>query len=401
MTVLATIWALFKFLILLSLSLGFIVTVFVLLHPLDFDIQGRCTFRGQRGEIWFSHFFGLLGIGVMAGPRRQTLKIRIWRWKMPISILIYPFVLLFQAVLVVCNMIARIMKSIKTACSKFLSIIVPGRKPPEPSSDGPSAPPLKIIDVVKPPLEPSKEFPIKKQTPDLRSPEEKESSNEPSKPDAITKEQSETVSLLPPSQVSSTAPFSVPPESLITSAPAIKKDEVKQIESGEISSDRYSEESKKEPDGESSTPPEGFVNKYKEVRKKILRNWRKVKRIYRQSRGIWERFSPIIWKFVGNMWRSFRISGPGAKLLFGFPEPHVTGMFQGAASQVSGMLFPFGIFIKPEPVFDKTTLHIRFDVGARVYPWRVATSVVRLFFEKELWKGLYDLWKWYRSRSAH
>jgi len=115
---------------------------------------------------------------------------------------------------------------------------------------------------------------------------------------------------------------------------------------------------------------------------------------------IWNRAAPAVKALLWRIWASFQVLGPTARLRYGLDSPHLTGMTQGVLAPLAGQLIPWGVEVSVDPVFSGPTFSCRGEAGIRVYPHRIVHAMARIFTEPELYKGLWDLWTWHRSRKS-
>ena len=151
---------------------------------------------------------------------------------------------------------------------------------------------------------------------------------------------------------------------------------------------------------DSGSGAETFWKKLGNIRKKMARTVKKIRWFYIKGRAIWSRFSPVIKKLFWDMWDTFRIRGPRVNLRYGFDEPHLVGMTQGLVAQIAGLVWPWGVYLNFDPVFNGNTILLNGNLGLTIFPWKMVRGGTRLLFQRDLWRGAKELYQWYKAQKA-
>jgi hypothetical protein len=395
-------WLLIRFPLLfwLPLLVGALSGGFVLLHPIRVQGRFRASPRAQRGAVEVSHFFGLAWLEAVGSTHRQLVRLHLG-----------PF-----------------------AWTLFRSPIREPRRPPPPSDQTPKTPAAPF----------SEPFPTSAPThPSPPSAPERSSAPFPQNvpPTGGSPENLPPKSAAPVDQTADSQDFVVPPLEPME-PPSIKKDvtdprEVVTEDIDAMPSSLPTTPAKPSPEitdspQESGPPPPlpppppgdgaGFGDDHSgparpsgptvsgagpSWRERFRRGRHVVRQRYSQARGylrtgrrLWPRVVPILGRLGAGSWASFSLDPVHLRCRFGFPDPHLTGMAQGAMATIGGLAWPWGIRLEPVPAFPGPTFTLRGRSGIRVFPWRLAWVGMRLLCERDLWRGLHAGWKWYRARQA-
>ncbi|MBF0546887.1 MAG: hypothetical protein HQM08_20775 [Candidatus Riflebacteria bacterium] len=326
---------------------------FLIFHPLNFRLKIRMSLLGQKGEIFFSHFFGIVGLGLKASAAKGLAYLRIAGKDIPL--LSFP--------------------------------IKPKKAPAEPKDQPPTF-----------------------SSPDSENAVSSSTLGEPlSRPDSEPQPPKETPTVLPqniPTIEPSVKPPDNPPiESSIKTV--VESKEETSIEAKDEIPAAFEEpfEDKSEfleiiekpeiPSHETTSFTEKALKKLMKIFEKLGKIRKKIKAFWRIFKKIWTRTSQPTKRLLLNLWKSFSIVSPIGYIRYGLSEPHIVGMIQGIASSLAGILFPFGICLTFCPAFEKPSIYFKGDTVLRVYIHRLLFSGARLFFEIELWKGTYEIFLHY------
>jgi hypothetical protein len=418
---LGTLWWLLKVLFWCGLGAAVLGSLFALFHPLTFSLKLRASPLAQRGQFWFTYFFGLVGIGTRASLHHQDVVIRIWKWE------------------------RRVYHRGPEKAATPPETPPPGPAnpsgPPDTSPGKPAPePPIAVSVAVESPTTAGSDASVRsgKNTavvqptaaaePPTNTGEERpiRSEKEPivvaspvpvvsppvSPPSAAASKPSLTDSPLS-STADKPAPTDLPGGSDAASTPTVPSRMVSEppiVEEATVESvakpidwdvlDEDFDEIPAEALNPTDPPKPGFWSKVKALPKKAQDLFRRLKRWFRIGRTFWRRFSPAGQQLLLDLWGTFTLHGPHAQLRYGCHEPHLVGMFQGLACQIAGILWPFGLHWHFVPVFQSNTLLLRGEMDMIMYPWKIMRSGVALLFEPEIRKGIVELWKWYRARKA-
>ncbi len=427
--------------------------IFFLLHPMWFEARFRGSFRGQRGRLSFFHFFGLLEIAGEGGVSSKRLLIRFWRWTWrfprPTKPPSPP-----PGAPKADKPVERVARPFEGDSSPTTGRMCPKSQdePQDAAVSGqghgwPVLGPTGAVPEGTPPPSPkaSKTDGKVEKAPEARSPDEKPgtvpSVFAPPKPlprglpgeiteipRSVQKSVTGPVPPLPstntpalsgPSEPFGAKPASgLPPQSptddKVPGAPQPILPPAGETPSGFSSETRPPAPPPSPPPPPPPPPPEepgktggepgssepgGFRQTLRRIRKKISQWYKKGKFYYKQGKNIWGRVSPMTWRLFDRMKRGVFLSDPRLRLRYGFSDPFVTGMAHGMACQAAGMLLPLGVTFEPIPSFPPGTPYVRGSLRFRIAPWRMAWSFFAFMAEPELWKGLWDLGKWWRNRK--
>lgn len=108
----------------------------------------------------------------------------------------------------------------------------------------------------------------------------------------------------------------------------------------------------------------------------------------------------MVRRLASDLWQSLNLMPSLLRVRYGLAEAHLTGMTQGLAAPVAGLLLPFSIRFEPVPVFTGTTIHVRAEGGIRIRPWRVLAAFLVLLATREFWQAVLDLWRWRKSAAG-
>lgn len=367
-------YEIFRFLFLSGLIFTSVSLIFFLLHPVDLKLFSRITPRCHRSRLRARHFFGLAALELTASINEQSLYFCIWkkRWR-----------------------IKRWARQRPAPPEK--------PSPPRPTTPADDNAP-QIID--KMPEKP--DMTTQDQTHDaeridrqpslIHGAEKRKVSDMPEtiEPPVAEMSHEKTESLPAANQLPPDQPCR---EQTVKDEP--EKPEPVDLGSSASSGNPTVESSDRETGTQSywAEAMESIRAGIKKLRKDLKTGIKSARKWIKLAFHYWTRFSPVIGRFLANLWRSFSVDGPCIFCKYALPDPFLTGIIHGTVSQVSGMLWPLGLRVYPIPAFPGPALYLRTNFGIRIFPWRVLGMTLRLFAEKEIWKGAWQLWKRYRNRN--
>lgn len=408
---------------------GILLCVFLLVHPLSLHFRARISMQGQRGELRIRHLFGLLQLIADVSPRSQRVALQFWRWRRVLY------------------------RSRKTS----------GRKDALPPSSPPQSPlpPTSPQSSSPPPPELPGSCPSSNVASATTGTEDETSPIEPfSAPIPDGQETSATAQAMAKQQSDAAISESRSGQPSTTRDPEQSKVADKDASAGPVTTpDRtasegsysgedsygggdsdnssdvgaersdippssatlqdapepssYSSSSPPPPRPPSADSPEGTdgtgqspgaTGKRQEFhrwQRLMLRYFRLFRLWVRRASTLWQRFSPALKRLLTNFWAIFTLHGPTIRCRFSLPDPCLTGMLHGVLASFGGILHPYGVSLIPTPVFSGAKLQIRLSSGISLYPWRMFWVVLQLMLERELWKGLWELFRWHRQRRPN
>ncbi|MBF0410886.1 MAG: hypothetical protein HQM10_26310 [Candidatus Riflebacteria bacterium] len=142
-----------------------------------------------------------------------------------------------------------------------------------------------------------------------------------------------------------------------------------------------------------------FIDKLRAMKKKINIILKKIKRYYRYAVIIWNRSSATVKRLLKNLWCSFSLNSTKGIVRYGYSEAHLVGMFHGIAVSIAGVLRNFDISLNFIPSFGKPEFFFKGQTTLRISVFRLLFSFFRLLFEVEVWKGIRDIYKHFKSGS--
>ncbi len=410
--------ALVKILLILAFTGLSIITIIGLFHPLVFNVKLRASQLGQRAEIWGAYLFGMLKIGIVATPVNQDVILKFLFWKMILQ------------------------KNRRQKAAR------PGRQPGPPFAQPPAAPPGKDIDSTTdhpdqpeapPPAQKSEEQAIQphsaapaQQTKPVSStiseptlPSEPPSASlptqSPATPAAGVVESAAPQSGQSKPELATAGPVEEPPP--VDTAVEIQTTPEKEraaAEPEEITPARpveptpvdtrplkpVSEVHTEKPTGEkpadkeaaAEKPGDGWQSKFRRFRRDFDRRYRQIRGWLRTFMRKWKVLYPVFLRFWRRGKKGLSIDGTALLLRYALHEPYLTGMFHANLAVMSGFVGRFGVNFKPVPVFSQPCIYARGHSTAVIRPWRFAAAIVGLFLEPDLYRQLWQAFKWYRAR---
>jgi len=397
-----TFWLITQYLLIFMLiasSAAFLVAMF---HPLRFDVKLRASIRGQRAEIWFVYLFRIFKIGVIATPHTQDIVLKIFTWK---------------------KLIERQQRTRTPAPARP---VPPAEKPDKPDASVPASntttgakPADDNLATIKEPVEQPSDISVAEE-------EEEEKAAEPIiKAASATTEEAKIIA--EPSQTDPTEAAAVishddkPETAQITSEneisppseikpPEIKPPEIKPVDTTPLKpiSESSGTETKKSPapekpqdkaENSATTADTSIRQKLRKFKRDLSRRFRQFQSYARIFRQKWRLLIPIFKKFWQRGKKGFGLLNPAIKLRYALHEQYLTGMMQANMAVLSGFAGRFGLNFIPVPVFTEPGVYGKGYVSAVIRPWRLVIAALGLLFEKQLYKELWQAFKWYRQRQ--
>ena len=414
MEILSTLWQIVQTLLLIIVIIGSVATLVAILHPLRFDLKLRGSVKGQRAEVWFVYLFRLFKIGVIATPHTQDVVVSFMGWK------------------------KRLERSGRKKPEKTPPPVAPPETPssPEPSmvspsSSTPTTPASAASGSAEKPFENTAEPAAENadgegndvlSTTDatVASPatpaatggtlveisgevvsDSKQSLEEPTKPAEPVEMSAKE---LPPQTVHTEAE-TIEPVTVETgtAAPEIDSRPIKPLSEVEAEYKAAKEAGAAAQDGQKSgsSATASLKQTLRRFKRDASRRFKQFKGYARLFRLKWRALSPVFKRFWQRGKRGFGLPRIDLLLRYALHEPYLTGMCHGTLAVASGMAGQFGINFVPVPQFGAPMLYSRANVTAVVRPWRLLYATAALLFEKQLYKELWQLFKWYRGKKQH
>ncbi len=368
MEILSTIWQIVWVLLLLAAATGSIVLFIALLHPLRFDLRLRGSVRGQRAEVWFVYLFRMFKVGIIATPHTQDVVISFLGWK---------------------KRLER-MSRIKPA--------TPGKSSPPPAA--------------------AEEMQSKAST---EEPADNQPAKEQAQPEAVKAAEVQPTEETPPTLTPASAEAEdVPTEPAEAAPPATDAAEtiepVVSQEQPKIDVDtrplkplkEVEEEYRATRDAETTTVTPGKSPDRQDASiKQLLRKFKRdasrrfsqIKGYLRLFRRKWRALAPVFKRFWQRGKKGFGLPRIDLLLRYALHEPYLTGMSHATLAVASGMAGQWGINFLPVPHFGAPMLYSRAWITGVIRPWRLLFATGALFFEKQIYVELWQLFKWYRAKK--
>ncbi|HOY68447.1 MAG TPA: hypothetical protein PLP29_16325 [Candidatus Ozemobacteraceae bacterium] len=369
----------------IGLAGSLVCALFLLLHPLVFDLRLRGTPAGQRGRLAFRHLFGLIRLEASGGIHAQELRLGFWRWSWQLA----------------ANGRERIRRPPTPPQAPPAAPVPepPTRTPAEPEGASASERPEAVV-----PPTPASELPAEPspshsgseepEAPPSRQPAAPESGNAPQVREAPRS--ADVVRPEKPTPVPIQEPLPEPPLQSHPAAPAPESPEA--IEP--LPAPPRPEGPQKTGSGAKPSFTERVRRDLKRLRSKVSDGWRMFRKYANLARRAWRRASPMARRLASDLWQSLHLMPSLLRIRYGLPQAHLTGMTQGLAAPVAGLLTPFSVRFEPVPVFTGTTVHVRAEGGLRIHPWRILLACIVLAATREFWLALRDLWRWRKSMAG-
>ena len=369
MEILSTIWQVVWPLLLLAAVVCSFVLLIAMFHPLRFDVKMRGSLKGQRAEVWFVYLFRMFRIGIIATPHTQDVIISFLGWKKRLE---------------------------------RMSRQKPPSPPPEPPPD--QAP--DVTTAAQTQHEPIAQTPPGSKAPDTQAMPEPEP--ESAVRDSSVKEEShqaKTAQPTPPEDTSSEAAAeTIEPVEVEPPQPAA-------IDSSPLKPLHKVEEEYQSTRGAStdSKPAETAAKKEAASLRKILQKFKRdasrrfsqIKGYLRLFRRKWRALAPVFKRFWRRGKKGFGLPRIDLMLRYALHEPYLTGMSHATLAVASGMAGQWGINFMPIPHFGAPMIYSRACITGVIRPWRLLVATGALLFEKELYRELWQLFKWYRTKKQH
>ncbi len=398
-------FALLQLLLILAVTGCSIIAVIGLFHPLVFNVRLRASQLGQRAEIWGAYLFGTLKIGIVATPANQDVILKFLFWK---------------------KLLQR---------NRRQKVARPGSRTTGPSDQPPG-----------PSVEKSTySSPEGKSRPDTAtSKPETEEKTAPAHPAELSQQIETPASEMPaPVTPPEPAPVSLP----ASPAPASADDKDSttipgvQTKAEVVTTEPLAEEPPQQqtPDVIQTTParpieptpvdtlplkpvsevhPEksaaekpadreetaeaqikdGWQSKFRRFRRDFNRRYRQIRGWLRTFMRKWKVLYPVFLRFWHRGKKGMSIDGTSLLLRYALHEPYLTGMFHANLAVMSGFVGRFGVNFKPVPVFSQPCIYARGHSAAVIRPWRFAAAIAGLLLEPDLYRQLWQAFKWYRAR---
>lgn len=411
MEILSTLWQIAQTLLLIVVIIGSAATLVAILHPLRFDLKLRGSVKGQRAEVWFVYLFRLFKIGVIATPHTQDVVVSFMGWK------------------------KRLERSGRKKPEKSPPPASPPETPssPEPSmvtpssSSTPTTPASAVSGSEDEPFENTAEPVAEKaggeETSVLSTADSAEIS--PATDEAVVKTSDEVVSdskqsleeptqqaepvEMPakdsPAQTVHAEPETIEPVTVETgtAVPEIDSRPIKPLSEVEAEYKAAKESEAAAQDGQKSgsSATGSLKQTLRRFKRDASRRFKQFKGYARLFRLKWRALSPVFKRFWQRGKRGFGLPRIDLLLRYALHEPYLTGMCHGTLAVASGMAGQFGINFVPVPQFGAPMLYSRANLTAVVRPWRLLYATGALLFEKQLYKELWQLFKWYRGKKQH
>jgi len=392
MEILSTIWQIIWTLLLVAAATGSIILLVALLHPLRFDLRLRGSVRGQRAEVWFVYLFRMFKIGIIATPHTQDVVISFLGWK---------------------KRLERMSR----------------QKPAAPPPDSPKPPATaepaldKVTDIAPAPggqqssssneaenAEPAKPAADKvPEKPEVQTPVETASTTGSSRAETPAPAESTPPVVESPHKDSVAEPEIAAAETI---EPVISQEQpVKDVDPrplkpvAEVEKEyRAAREAEtaaatpgKGPD-QQGTPLKQILRKFK---RDASRRFSQIKGYLRLFRRKWRALAPVFKRFWQRGKKGFGLPRIDLLLRYALHEPYLTGMSHATLAVASGMAGQWGINFLPVPHFGAPMLYSRAWITGVIRPWRLLFATAALFFEKQVYVELWQLFKWYRAKKQH
>ncbi|MBU1107942.1 MAG: hypothetical protein KKB51_14815 [Candidatus Riflebacteria bacterium] len=435
MEILSTIWQITQTLLLITVIISSVMLLIALFHPLRFDVKLRGSVKGQRAEVWFVYLFRLFKIGVIATPHTQDLVVSFMGWKKRLD-----------------RLGSRKPASNPPPTTPSGAVPSTDTSAPTTSTAAPQTTesatsadvqvndkPIKAdVTAESPPITDSV---VKSKEPSSRAPTSSEAipvdhRTETADATTGTAEASDTVSavvdepLLPhktqqsPEQIAATPALSeknapeIDPEKPETIEPVIESDKpVADIDSRPLkplheveaeykaAKDNESGRANAQPGADTADATGKATKSLKQVLRRFKRDasrrFNQFKTYARLFRLKWRSLSPVFKRFWQRGKPGFGLPRIDLLLRYALHEPYLTGMCHGTLAVASGMAGQWGVNFVPVPQFGAPMIYSRAYVTAVVRPWRLLYATAALLFEKQLYKEIWQLFKWYREKKQH
>lgn len=365
-------WAVLKLLLITASALALILLIIGLFHPVCFNVKLRASRIGQRAELWCTYLFGILSIGVVATPHTQDVMLKVLGWK---------------------KLLQRNRRLKATEPEKPVSPVPPVQPaPPPPAPTEPPAAASSGAENIS--HEPAKPEPLQTQP----APADAEPVVKPqTPPPADIEPDVATISAAPEpaAKIDPVTPITpvAPGKPVEVSAEPLKPlDEV----TPELKGAQPEPSAPARPEG--GPPPEdSWRTRFKRFRRDLNNRYRQLKGYIRLAMQKWRLLMPILKRFWARGKRGFTIVNPALMVRYALHEPYITGMFHGTMSVFSGLASRFGVSFIPVPVFTGPTIYARGCASAVIRPWRFASALLGLLFERQLYREAWLAFKWYRA----
>lgn len=391
MEILATIWQIIQGLLLFAVITGSILLLIAVLHPLRFDLKLRGSVKGQRAEVWFVYLFRLFKIGVIATPHTQDVVVSFMGWKKRIE------------------RMGRAKQAVKP----------PSPPPVATPPDEPVTIDTTTVPQVKAKAETESTEP-EHLTQEQMSPVDDQTAptqqEQPPKPEISEKETNiveKTVLTTEANQADAAADADTPRQQAETVEPLPIEPQVPpaEVDSRPLKPLHEVEEeykAAKEAGTGDQSQKQKQASKDASLRQMLRKFKRDASRRFSQFKGYarlarlkWRALSPVLKKFWQRGKKGFALPRIDLLLRYALHQPYLTGMCHGTLAVASGMAGQWGINFVPVPHFGAPMLYSRAYVTGVIKPWRLLFATAALLFEKQLYKEVWQLFKWYRAKKQH
>lgn len=401
-----TFWLITQYLLIFALiasSAAFLVAMF---HPLRFDVKLRASIKGQRAEVWFVYLFRIFKIGVIATPHTQDIVLKLFFWKKLIERQQRTRPAAPPRPAPPADDLPDRPETPETPVSPVSANNETAPPPAPPQNEKPAA----EAEAPAPPAEESSESVVSADYNATEIPEATQIINE--SPSSTLNDQAAAENIVKPVEVATTKDNQLEEAQVIPASEEkpssdIRPPEIKPMDTtplkplSEVVEEKKPAEAetgqkKTEEPGKKDTSLRQKLRQFKRDLSRRFRQFQGYARIFRQK---WRLLMPIGKRFWQRGKKGFGLIDPALKLRYALHEPYLTGMMQANMAVLSGFAGRFGLNFVPVPVFTEPGVYGRGAVSAVIRPWRLVIAGLGLLFEKQLYKELWQAFKWYRQRQ--
>ena len=382
-------------------------------HPIYFTLKGRASIKGQRGELNLSYLFNRLKIRCVAGAHTQELWLEIFGWKK-----------LLQRETRKRTSVAKIQEEPaetnqqKKDWEELSSIIeseigvnkrsesdsvdekydefdnkVVDSETEEFSAHEESAKISEIQETEK--IEKTEKTSEMANDKDFQSEANLEAKTEKNNEKAFQEKQEAdfATEILESESVreEATAPkVVVEPEYKVEATP----EQLAQLQSILEEEERKEQEEVKKDD---------WNQKLRKFKKDFNRRYDELRRGIRLIRQKWISLWPVVKRFWQRGKKGFRFHNTSLKIMYSLDEHYLTGMLYGYIAPTIGFAKKYGIDWTPVPLFPEKPgmgVYSRMEWHLDIRPYMLIWAVLGLLLEKNIYKEIYWLYKYGKSKKA-
>ena len=377
----ATVWVITKYSAIIGGSIAFIAFLILLFHPIYLTLKGRASVMGQRGEVKLSYLFGLLRLRYIATVHTQDVWLE-FGW--------------FRKLLQRESVVSEKVRTKKDSESEN-----------------------KKDEALK---EEKVEVPTEEELEEAEAEQILEESVE-EKPEAERVESVETTK----SEAAEALEESEKKEdNQIEEKAELSEESLKEEESAEISDEEIAEsineenmpkveatpeqlaqlqnilEEEEKKEQEKKAPKSDWRAKLRKFKKDFNRRYEQLQGKFRLAKQKWNSLWPVAKRFWNRGKKGFRFHDAYLKVEYSLDEHYLTGMLCGYLAPTIGFIKRYGLDFEPVAMFPEKPGYGVYSKAAwylDIKPYRLVWAVTCLFFEKNIYKEIYWLYKYKKGKK--